>query len=65
VSPSEDSVPEGVAVSDESELELAAFSEDKWLWHQLNVADTEPPVSEISALKAVESSAGEVAVAEG
>ena len=61
---SEDSVLVELVVSLEPEVALAAFSADRWLVHQVNVADTDPPVSAISALKAVELSAGDVALAE-
>lgn len=61
---SEDSVLVWLVASLESEVALAAFSADRWLVHQPNVADTDPPVSAISALKAVELSAGDVAVAD-
>lgn len=54
---------DGAAVL-ESDVELAAFSEARWLLHQLNVAATEPPVSAMRALNAVELSAGDVAVAD-
>jgi hypothetical protein len=53
---SDEPAPDGAAVL--SDVELLALSEDRWLVHQLKVADTEPPVSAIRALNAVELSDG-------
>ena len=55
---------EGPAVPVEPDVEVGGFRDGKLVVHQANVRNTEPPVSEISAFKAVELSAGEVAVAE-
>jgi hypothetical protein len=56
--------PDGAAVPAEPAVEVGGLRDGRLVVHQAKVAATDPPVSEISALKAVEPSAGDVAVGE-